>query len=153
MPNEQATQLGEMEARLATLEGKFNRLVIALAHLADSVHPNRATDSEGLNASTSVNLITQTPDPRSVEPLGFPRSLGNLPPTELINVVGLAKILGRCKKSIERAIRRGELPPPIKMMGRHTWSVQQLNDHFQKRIDHVTKLEQRRQARRDAQWP
>ncbi len=61
--------------------------------------------------------------------------LANLPPQAHVDGQALGEILGRCKKSIQRAARRGELPPPFKFMGRHVWLVKTLMEHFEGQQD------------------
>lgn len=50
--------------------------------------------------------------------------------SEFVDAVSLGASLGRCKVSIQRAARRGELPPPIKLMGRHVWKVGAIREHL-----------------------
>lgn len=57
--------------------------------------------------------------------------LAELPPDSHIDGVSLARMLGCCKKSVQRAVRRGELPPPFKFMGRHVWLVRAILEHLQ----------------------
>ncbi len=62
--------------------------------------------------------------------------LGKLPPATLITESGLAGMLGKaCRESIKRAIGRGELPPPIKLMGKNGWTVGRIVQHIEERLD------------------
>jgi hypothetical protein len=56
--------------------------------------------------------------------------LATLPREALLNADGLAAAMGRHKKTIQRSVRRGELPPPFLMGGRQTWLVGAVLDHF-----------------------
>jgi hypothetical protein len=56
--------------------------------------------------------------------------LATLPTGAHLDASALARILGRCTKSVQRAARRGELPPPIKFMGRHVWMAGAVQEHF-----------------------
>ena len=57
--------------------------------------------------------------------------LANLPKEAHVGSAALAKLLGVCKKSIERAVRRDELPRPFRMGGKSVWLVRTILDHFQ----------------------
>jgi hypothetical protein len=56
--------------------------------------------------------------------------LATLPAGAHLDAAALARILGRCKKSIQRAARRGELPPPIKFLGRDIWLAGTIQEHL-----------------------
>lgn len=50
--------------------------------------------------------------------------LGRLPPATVVSEDGLAVLLGKkCRDSVKRAVERGELPPGIKIAGKHCWTV------------------------------
>ena len=61
--------------------------------------------------------------------------LANLPKEAHLGAVALAKLLGICKKSVERAVRRDELPSPFKMGGKSVWMVGTILVHLQRRQD------------------
>lgn len=65
------------------------------------------------------------------EPCGIVRGLAELPPQAHLDGAALGSILGRCKKSVQRAVRRGELPPPFRFMGKHVWLVKTLVEHLE----------------------
>ena len=51
-------------------------------------------------------------------------TFGALPPATLLTEDGLARLLGReCRESIKRAVERGELPLPVRLMGKPTWTA------------------------------
>lgn len=54
----------------------------------------------------------------------------------------LADLLGKHPVSIKRAVRRGELPRPVKLFGQNCWTAQALREHLAKRLE---------QARREAE--
>ena len=58
-------------------------------------------------------------------------ALADMPRDRTVDVPELARLLGRCEKTIHEAIRRRELPAPFKLLGRQTWTVKGLLDHFQ----------------------
>ena len=62
---------------------------------------------------------------------GIIRLLGE----EVITEEGLARLFGRCPTSVKRAVTRGELPPPVKMFGRNTWTARVLIAHIEERLD------------------
>jgi len=57
-------------------------------------------------------------------------TLGELPSGALITEQNLAQIFDRHPASIKRAIRRGELPPPAKILGKPTWTAESILDHI-----------------------
>lgn len=63
---------------------------------------------------------------------GICSELACMVPNAHLDVSALAFILGRCKKSIQRAVRRGELPQPFTFMGRHVWLAGKIVEHLQK---------------------
>jgi len=66
--------------------------------------------------------------------LGVIRTLGDLPPDAVISEDGLAKLFGRHRASIKRAVGRGELPPSIRLFGEPVWTIEALRDHMNKRL-------------------
>lgn len=74
---------------------------------------------------------------------GIVRQLGDLPEGAIINEEALAKMFDRCQVSIKRAIQRGELPAPVKLLGMPVWTVGKLLDHINERLDIAQKEEQR----------
>lgn len=70
---------------------------------------------------------------------GVIRKLGDLPPDAVISEDGLAKLFGRCRTSIKRAVRRGELPPSVRMFGESVWTVEALRSHMNKRLEAANK--------------
>jgi len=89
-----------------------------------------------------------SPSPATAPPGGSPRAgvvtaLAELPPDAHLDAEALGRILGRCKKTIQRAVRRGELPPPIKFMGRHVWLVRTILEHMGARQTAAVKAAER----------
>lgn len=75
---------------------------------------------------------------------GVMTALAKLPPQAHLDTFALAQKLCCCKKSVQRAVRRGELPPPFKFMGRHVWLVRTLLEHMQAQQDAVLQEANRR---------
>jgi hypothetical protein len=47
----------------------------------------------------------------------------------------LATILGKsCRESVKRAVDRGELPPPVRLMGKNTWTARVIIEHIETRL-------------------
>jgi len=77
---------------------------------------------------------------------GIVDELAKLPPNAHIDGDGLGRILGRCKKSVQRAVRRGELPPPFRFMGRHVWLVKTILEHLERQQEDAARQAARREA-------
>lgn len=90
------------------------------------------SDSEGTNRSKKEH--------RSQEVC---RELADLPSGTLLYENGLARILGKKTRSIRRAVERGELPMPTRLMGRRVWTVGALVRHMEKRMDLAGKAGQK----------
>ena len=71
------------------------------------------------------------------------RAIGELPPDALMTESGLAKMFGRHRVSIKRAVERGELPPPVRLFGKPTWIVRALREHLAKRQEAAMKEAER----------
>ena len=84
---------------------------------------------------------------------GIIRQLADLPPETVISEEGLAKILGKHRVSIKRAVRRQELPVPIRMFGKSVWTVQVLRDHLNRRLEAAKQDAARLQRRISAMTP
>jgi hypothetical protein len=70
---------------------------------------------------------------------GIIATLAALSPETLIDKEALAKIFDRHPVSIERAIRRGELPPGVRLMGKPTWTAKAILDHLNRRLQEAQK--------------
>jgi hypothetical protein len=97
-------------------------------------------------------LTSKTLDPPTVADdndavPGMIPELGKLSPSTIVTEEGLAQVFRRCPTSIKRAVRRGELPPPMRMFGRSTWTVGAILTHLNKRLETASK-EAERQGRR-----
>jgi hypothetical protein len=67
---------------------------------------------------------------------GIITELGSLPPATLLTEDGLAGVMGKaCRESIKRAVARGELPPPVKIMGKNAWTVGSIVRHIEERLE------------------
>jgi len=84
-------------------------------------------------------------------PEGICSDLAYMVPNAHLDVTALALILGRCKKSIQRAVRRGELPRPFTFMGRHVWLAGKIVEHLQKLQNEALQLAERRDRKIEEQ--
>jgi hypothetical protein len=157
-------RLGQEEAarRIEALEAPYRMIVDAIAlairEALSGGFPKAApgngapADSGATNLADGMALIQRLKASAPDLP-GVCAVFGALPPNSLITADGLATLIGRHRRSIDRAAARGELPPPIKFMGCNTWTAETIHRHFQKRLEKAAKMEQKRQQRRDAAMP
>lgn len=100
------------------------------------------------NQSTDVNEAVQANNTIKVDNSGgIVRELGELPSWTIVNEEGLAQMLGRCRHTIKRAVKRGELPPPIKFMGKPRWTVGAILKHFEERLEESKKEKERQKKK------
>ncbi len=97
------------------------------------------------------NIEAGTIDDDSQALQGVCTAIASLSPDSHLEVCALASILGRCKKSIQRAVRRGELPQPFTFMGRHVWLAGTIVDHLQKLQDSALRQVERRDRKIEEQ--
>ena len=84
----------------------------------------------------SIDDMTSGREPCALSdiPGVFPE-LGALPPSTPITEDGLAQLLGKsCRETIKRAVARGELPPPVRLLGKNTWTVGAIIQHLEDRL-------------------
>lgn len=79
---------------------------------------------------------------------GIVIGLAEIPREAHVNIRALARILDRSVRSVERAVRREELPPPFKFMGKRTWMAGAIRDHMAARQLTALRLVERRDRRR-----
>lgn len=60
--------------------------------------------------------------------------LGELPPGALLTKEAVARIFNRDPVSIDRAIKRGELPPPVKLLGSARFTARSIIAHHERRM-------------------
>ena len=61
--------------------------------------------------------------------------LGELGDGAIISESALAKLLKRHSVSIKRAVLRGELPQPIRLLGQPVWTVGSIVKYLEKRLE------------------
>ena len=67
-------------------------------------------------------------------PLGIVAELGQLGSSTLISESELARIFKRHPVSIKRAVSRGELPPPARLLGGPVWTAGVLIKYIEDRL-------------------
>lgn len=70
---------------------------------------------------------------------GVCAELGTLPTGAFITEEALAAMLGKSRRSIRRAVERGELPPPVRMMGKRTWTAGVVIQHLEQRLEEAAR--------------
>ena len=63
---------------------------------------------------------------------GIIKELGDLSPGTVVTESALSKIFKRSPTTIKRAVDRGELPPPIRIFGQCSWTIEAIQQHFRK---------------------
>ena len=84
---------------------------------------------------------------------GICAELGALPQGALITERGLAGLLGRAKRSVRRAVGRGELPPPVRILGELRWTVGTILRHIEKRLENAAQEAERERRRFEGNSP
>jgi predicted DNA-binding transcriptional regulator AlpA len=55
-----------------------------------------------------------------------------------------------CDETVHNAVKRGDLPPPVKLFGRNVWSVESLKQHLEQRLETARVQAEREQAQKEA---
>jgi hypothetical protein len=85
--------------------------------------------SDTMNDAAAITTATTECVP------GVFATLGSLPPGALVTELGLENLLGKCIASIKAAVERGELPRPVRLMGKNTWTARLLISHHEARME------------------
>ena len=59
------------------------------------------------------------------------------------------RLFGICDETVHNAVKRGELPPPVKLFGRNIWSVESIQQHLAQRLEAARVQAEREQAQKD----
>ena len=92
--------------------------------------PEQAAAAEVDNVAPAAEV---RPEP------GIMAALGRLEPLALINQDGMGRMFKRGLRSIQRAVERGELPPPIRMFGQQVWTAESVWTHIRQRLEKQAK--------------
>ena len=77
--------------------------------------------------TTEPTTTTAAPEPAPAPELA---ALAEFPPGTPLRLADLARLLKRHPKSVLRAIHRGELPAPFRLLGRLTWTAAAVLEHL-----------------------
>jgi len=90
----------------------------------------------------------KTPEPQdndddSLEEAGEPekiiQELAALSPLTILNEAAVAKLFGRHRASVRRAVERKELPAPARLFGGPFWTVGVIQKHLEGRLEEARK--------------
>jgi hypothetical protein len=84
---------------------------------------------------------------------GICAEIGALPAGALVTERGLAALLGKATRSVRRAVGRGELPPPIRMLGEPRWTVGTILRHIDKRLENAAREAEQERRRFEGNSP
>jgi len=73
-------------------------------------------------AASETKKDNDNGDAKSSQP-GIVKELGELGPGAVITEAALARMMDRHPASIKRAVNRGELPPPYRLLGGPVWTA------------------------------
>ena len=73
------------------------------------------------------------------------RALAELPESAIVTEKAVARIFSRSSDGVRRAIQRGELPQPVKLFGKPSWTVRALIQHMEKRLEKASQGAKRTQ--------
>jgi hypothetical protein len=145
--------MSDVEAVLKEILDRLARLEQPHQHLAQSITAGilKGLNESGVLLSRSVadNSKQDTGDkPVSIEPAmlkalqsqieqqdGICAVLGALPPGAIVTEEGLATLLKKHPMTIKRAIKRGQLPPPVKFFQGFAWTAGTIIRHLEKRLE------------------
>jgi hypothetical protein len=110
-----------------------------LLEMQEQVGPQHAPDIECLwndmvdANERAIDRFLENPPPTPRIP-GVISALAELEPDAVVTEESLTHIFGKHTTSIKRAVERGELPRPIRMFGKPTWTVKVILTHLEERM-------------------
>jgi hypothetical protein len=107
--------------------------------------PHELLDKERADSYLNDSPITVPgPEPaaagRDLDLPGVYAALGKLGPNTVITLPGLAEILGKDPSSVRRAIDKGQLPEPVKLLSSPIWTLRVLICHIENRLATAAEL-------------
>lgn len=100
---------------------------------------------------TWVTLAGEMSSNRAVSLYSYPEGvvaeLGSLGPGAIITEAGLARMMNRHPKSIKRAVARGELPQPCRLLGQPVWTVGAIIQHIENRLERAAQKAEKEERR------
>ena len=76
-------------------------------------------------------------------------SIPRLTLLKILTTQDLETLFGICDETVSNAVKRGELPPPVKLFGRNVWSMEGIQLHLAQRLEASRVQAEREQAQRD----
>jgi predicted DNA-binding transcriptional regulator AlpA len=73
--------------------------------------------------------------------------LADLPAESLVFKKALAAMLGKCTLTVDRMVRRGELPRPVRFTNQDVWTAGTLREHMNQRLEAAARERAKIQAR------
>ena len=102
---------------------------ILIAEVVDS-----ETDETTIDDMDPVEADDAAQGDRDDKMVGIVPTLGELGDGAVIFEMGLARLFERHPASIRRAVDRGELPRPVRLLGRPAWTAGTIRRHFEARL-------------------
>jgi len=117
-------------------------------HMTD-VEATEYRDEQHAVACAQATATDKGPDcdPDGEHNKGVIRELGELGTGAIITEEALARMLGRCQVTLKRCVKRGELPPPVRLLGAPVWTAGAIVGHLSKRLEAAERDFQRDQRR------
>jgi len=100
---------------------------------------------EIVNAYTEEELEANAREP--VVTPGIHTEFTSLPASAHVDMRGVARLLKRSTKSIQRAIQRGDLPKPFRFMGKCVWLAGVIVQHLESKQKAALQLDAKRKER------
>src|ERR1043165_5685322 len=132
--------LEQIHERLLSLEQPYRHLSEAVAagvlkalkeaNLNLAAAPVPPKETESISMDEIKRVMAATPETPGVMPY-----LGSLPAGAFISEQGLAALLKKHPASIKHAVERGELPRPVRLMGKGTWTAGAIVRHMESRLE------------------
>ena len=112
-------------------------------------------NTKGVNAETNeMNFGSRTESVQVEEPPqedGVLTEIAALPEGAVITEQALARMLGKCRKTVKRMVERNELPPPVRMNGKPVWTAGAILKHIEERLQ-VAKRELQKERERISKY-
>lgn len=77
---------------------------------------------------------------------GIIMELAELPPGAIVDENALALMFSHHVVTVKRAVQRGELPEPVRLFGKPSWTVKAILDHIENRLANA-----RQEAKKEAE--
>lgn len=88
-----------------------------------------------MNPGEAVEQVEAPNEADDVGTTDIIETIGALPSGALLTIGDLARIFKREGWTITRAVNRGELPPPVELLGHKRWTAGHLIKFIERRLD------------------